>query len=119
MYKIRFYKDKQGKRPVADYIKELSKNADKDSRVKLDKINDYIEALRQGGTRIGVPYVKHIEGDIWELRPLRDRIFFTAWDGEKFLLLHCFVKKTQKTPPREIEKAKRELADWKERNSDE
>jgi phage-related protein len=118
MYKIRFYKDKRGKRPVADYIKTLAKNTDKDSRVKLEKINDYIQALRLGGTRIGEPYVKHLDGEIWELRPLRDRILFAAWDGNKFVLLHQFMKKTQKTPPHEIKQAKHELADWKERGKD-
>ena len=47
--------------------------------------------------------MKHLEGDIWELRPLRDRILFAAWVGDSFVLLHHFVKKTQKTPQREID----------------
>ena len=38
-----------------------------------------------------------------------------AWLGGSFVLLHHFAKKTQKTPRREIEKAKRELKDLKER----
>ena len=46
---------------------------------------------------------------------LRDRILFVAWLDGSFVLLHHFVKKTQKTPRREIEKAKRELQDLKER----
>lgn len=46
---------------------------------------------------------------------LRDRILFVAWLDGSFVLLHPFVKKTQKTPRREIEKAKRELQDLKER----
>ena len=53
--------------------------------------------------------------EIWELRPLRDRILFVAWLDGSFVLLHPFVKKTQKTPRGEIEKAKRELQDLKER----
>jgi phage-related protein len=64
---------------------------------------------------VGEPYAKHIEGEIWELRPIRDRIFFAAWNDESFILLHIFQKKTQKTPRREIEQAKRNLADHKER----
>jgi len=40
---------------------------------------------------------------------------FVAWIDGSFVLLHHFVKKTQKTPRREIEKAKRELQDLKER----
>ena len=43
--------------------------------------------------------------------PLKNRIFFVGWAGGSYVLLHHFMKKTQKTPKREIEKAKRELAD--------
>ena len=46
---------------------------------------------------------------------LRDRILFVACLDGSFVLLHHFVKKTQKTPRREIEKVKRELHDLKER----
>ena len=56
--------------------------------------------------------MKHLEDEIWELRPLRDRILFVAWVDGSFVLLHHFVKKT---PRRKIEKAKRELKDLKER----
>ena len=49
------------------------------------------------------------------MRPLKDRIFFVAWHNESFVLLHYFTKKTQKTPRNEIEKAKKELKDLKER----
>lgn len=119
MYKIHFYKEKSGKRPVADYIKELAGKNDKDSRIKLHKIQDYIKALRRYGLQLREPYIKHLDGDIWELRSLRDRILFVAWHNEGFVLLHHFMKKTQKTPAREIEKAKRELADLMERGLDE
>lgn len=115
MYKIYFYKDKNGKSPVVEYMEELAKKRGKDSRIKMEKISDYIQALSIYGTKIGQPQVKHIEGDIWELRPLRDRIFFVAWNGDGFVLLHHFTKRTQKTPKREIEKAKRELEELRER----
>jgi len=115
MYKIHFYKDRRGKRPVAEYFKELARKKDKGSRIKSEKINDYMQALQVGGTRIGEPYIKHLRGGIWELRPLQDRVLFAAWDGKSFLLLHHFVKKTQKTPPHEIEQAVRNLADMRER----
>lgn len=90
-------------------------STNKDSRIKLHKIQDYIKALRAYGTLAGEPYIKHLDGEIWELRPIRDRIFFAAYIGNRFVLLHHFTKKTQKTPPREIEQAKRELDDVKER----
>lgn len=115
MHKIYFYKDKNGKEPVLEYLKELVSKKDKDSRIKANKINDYIEILSKYGTQAGEPYIKHLNGEIWELRPLRDRILFVAWVNGSYVLLHQFMKKTQKTPAREIEKAKRELADLIER----
>jgi len=118
LHKIHFYKDRNGKEPVLDYLRELTSKKDKDSRIKVNKINDYIEILSQYGTQAGEPYIKHLDGDIWELRPLRDRILFVAWHNGSFILLHQFMKKTQKTPAREIEKAKRELADLIERGVD-
>lgn len=115
VHAIYFYKDKQGNQPVLDYMRELARHDNKDSRIKLNKLNDYIELLSQHGTRAGQPYIKHLDAEIWELRPLRDRILFVAWLDGSFVLLHHFVKKTQKTPRREIEKAKRELQDLKKR----
>ena len=115
MHTIYFYKDKNGNEPVLDYMRELASQKSKDSRIKLNKLNDYIELLSHHGTRAGEPYIKHLEDEIWELRPLRDRILFVAWVDGSFVLLHHFVKKTQKTPRREIEKAKRELKDLRER----
>ena len=115
MHKIYFYKDRNGKEPVLDYLHELSMKKDKDSRIKLNKIRDYVKALSTYGTQTGEPYIKHLDGELWELRPLRDRIFFAAWMDGGFVLLHQFVKRTQKTPSREIDKAKRELAELKER----
>ena len=112
---IYFYKNKNGNEPVLDYMRELACRKSKASRIKLNKLNDYIELLSQHGTRAGEPYIKHLEDEIWELRLLRDRILFVAWIDGSFVLLHHFVKKTQKTPRREIEKAKRELKDLKER----
>lgn len=115
MHEVHFYKDKNGNTPVAEYITELSQKKDKDSRIKLNKIRDYIKILSKYGLQAGEPYIKHIYGDIWELRPLRDRILFVVWINDSYVLLHHFKKKTQKTPTREIAKAKRELADLIER----
>ena len=115
MHAIYFYKDKHGNQPVLDYMRELARRDSKDSRIKLNKLNDYIELLSQHGTRAGQPHIKHLDAEIWELRPLRHRILFVAWLDGSFVLLHHFVKKTQKTPRREIEKAKRALKDLKER----
>lgn len=68
--------------------------------------------LSLNGLILGEPYIKHLNNDIWELRPLRDRILFAYWDNNNFILLSTFMKQTQKTPQREIEKAKRNLKDF-------
>lgn len=115
MHRIFYYRDRNGKSPVEEYLAELTIKKGKDSRIKLNKIRDYIKVLSEHGTQAGEPYIKHLDGDIWELRPLRDRILFVSWVNGSYVLLHHFMKKTQKTPAREIEKAKRELADLIER----
>ena len=112
MYEIYFYRDKNGKEPVKEYLIKLSNNNDKDSRINLNKIRDYIKILQMYGTRAGEPFVKHIEGDIWELRPLKNRILFVGWVNNSFILLHHFVKNTKRTPKKEIEKAKSNMIDF-------
>ena len=72
--------------------------------------------LKINGLNLGEPYIRHIENEIWELRPLRDRILFASWSNNKFILLSAFMKQTQKTPRREIEKAKELLKDYKRRD---
>lgn len=118
LYEVEFYYDRQGKSEIVDFLDSLqnkSKNSKAD-RINREKILAYIGALQKYGTRIGKPYVKHIEGELWELRPLGNRIFFFYWKDNKFVLLHHFLKKTQKTPPKEISKAKSNLKDFLERN---
>jgi len=118
MYKIIFYKDKDGISEVEEYINSLAAKGDKSSRIKLNKIYEYAKYLSKAGQQAGEPYIKHLDGDIWELRPIRDRILYAAWDGQRFILLHHFMKQTQKTPSREIEQAKRNLVDQRERGLD-
>ena len=122
MFKVKFYKDKQGNEPVYDYLKELDKKAktSKNERILLQNIWKHIKILRAYGTRAGMPYIEHIEGDIWQLRPLDNRVFFFYLKGDikAFILLHHFTKKTNKTPPREIEQAKRNMLEVIERSKE-
>lgn len=117
MYTVEFYKDKNGKSEIIEYLDKLGQNPNnKADRVNRNKILSYIGALEKYGTRVGNPIVKHIEGNLWELRPLSNRIFFFYWQDNKFVLLHHFIKKSQKTPPKEIEQARNKLKDFIERN---
>ena len=112
MYEVHFYQDANGNQPVKEYLDKLEEKSikSKDARIKYNKIDQYIGILMEHGTAADEPYVKHLDGEIWELRPLRDRILFFAWDGSHFM------KRTQKTPKREIEKAKRLMEDFRERS---
>lgn len=118
MYKIIFYRDKNGHSEVEEYLKLLAskRHSNKECKIKFTKITTYIDLLSEKGLALGEPYIKHIDEEIWELRPLRDRILFCYCDNNKFILLHQFMKKTQKTPLKEMEKAKRKLYDYKNRS---
>lgn len=117
MFEVEFYEDRSGNEPIKDFIVKLQAKgqSSKSDRIRSEKILTYIRVLQEYGTRASEPYVKHIEDDIWELRPLDDRIFFFYFRDNTFVLLHHFLKKTKKTPRREIEQAKRNLADHLER----
>ena len=115
MRQIIFYKDRQGREPVVSYIEELATQNTKDARIRLTKIRAYVKALSDRGLPLTVELCKHLDGDIWELRPTKDRVLFAGWHNGIFVLLHFFEKKGQKTPQREIEHAKKEFADFKER----
>jgi phage-related protein len=80
-----------------------------DVRASFERIVKLVQAF--GLERVHEPYIKHIEGPIWEMR-LRGRdgiaraLYVTA-TGRRVVILRVFTKKTQKTPRREIELARR------------
>jgi phage-related protein len=55
---------------------------------------------------------------VFEIILYKDRNGKEPWDGNKFIFLHYFTKKTQKTPQRVIDQAKRNLTDYRERKKD-
>ena len=118
MYEIVFYEDKTG---YSELFEELRKMADaastnKDVRIQLKQITFYVELLKQQGTRLPNNITKHIEDDVWELRPGNNRILYFYFKDNRFVLLHMFRKQTQKTPKSEIKRAKREVDDYRSRN---
>lgn len=117
MYNIEFYDDEDGAEPVKNFIVELQKRSktDKSAHILLNKILTYIRVLQTYGTRAGLPYMKHLDGDIWELRPQPERILFFSYVVSTFVLLHHFRRKTQRTPKKEILCAKRRASNYKER----
>ena len=114
MYSIEFYRKENGDCDIEEFLDDLQNRAlsNKDARIQHKQVSQYIQFLEDYGTRLGENVTKHLEDDIWELRPGNNRVLFFYFKDDTFVLLHHFRKKTQKTPKREIEKAKVEQADW-------
>jgi phage-related protein len=77
----------------------------RDIRASFERIVHLIES--HGLERVREPYVKHLQGPVWEMRMKgRDGIARAAYvtaTGRRVVVVHVFGKKTQKTPRREIE----------------
>ena len=114
MYTVEFYETQDGECQVWDFLEGLRIKAasNKDARIQHKQASVYIELLQQNGTHMNENITKHLEDGIWELRPGNNRVFYFFFQDDIFVLLHQFRKKSQKTPKREIEKAKRERDDY-------
>lgn len=103
---VRFYRTTAGKEPVRDWLSELTPPNRK-------AIGKDIKTV-QFSWPLGMPLVRKLEPNLWEIRSSIDngiaRVLFTVV-GEILVLLHGFVKKSQKTPQSELETARRRLAD--------
>ena len=72
-----------------------------------------LEQLQARNVQARYPFVRHLEGKLWELREESRtniyRIIYAFFTGRRIVLLHGFEKKTEKTPQREIETAQKRL----------
>jgi phage-related protein len=96
--RVVFFRTSAGREPVRDWLFEL----DKDDR---KQVGEDIK-LVQFGWPLGMPLVRKLEVDLWEVRhSLRGgriaRVLFTVSSGE-MALRHGFVKKSEKTPLRDL-----------------
>ena len=114
MYTVEFYETRDGQCPVWEFLENLriKSASNKDARIQHKQASLYIELLQQNGTRLNDNITKHLEDGIWELRPGNNRVFYFFYENNTFVLLHQFRKKSQKTPKREIERAKSERIDY-------
>ncbi len=78
MYNIEFYEKSDGTSELWDFMEDLRQRAqtNKDARIQLKQIRLYIQLLADNGTHLPSNITKHIENDIWELRPGNNRILF-------------------------------------------
>ena len=113
-YNIIFYEKANGESEIWSFLEKLRKKSatSKDARIQYNQTVLCIELLQNNGTMLPENITKHIEENIWELRPGNNRIFYFYYGNNSFILLHSFRKKTQKTPRRQINKAKAESDDY-------
>ena len=106
---IYFYQKQNNKSPVHDYYEKLNEKIQ-------DKIISYVLLLIKYNGKLGMPYTKHIDGKIWELRVDFDknfhRIFYFIFTDNKIVFLHGFNKKSNKIPVNEIQKSKNNYNDF-------
>lgn len=107
------YRDAKGREPVTDFLRDLKER----SPASFEKVLIYLRLLEQRGTWQGMPYMEHLDGDIWELRPSPYRILFFVGSGGLCVLLSWFRKTTRKTPRNELELAKNRMKDYLDRNN--
>lgn len=115
MYRIELYRQANGYSPIEELLEDLQARSheSKDARIQWKQLVRQVESLTNlGAEHMPSNITKHIEEDIWELRPGRRRVLYFYYKDNTYVLLHSFVKKTKKTPRREIEKAIRERDDY-------
>ena len=106
--RVVFFRTESGREPVREWLQGLDKNDRK-------TIGEDIK-LVQFRWPLGMPLVRKVEADLWEVRSrLRSgriaRVYFTVGAAE-MVLLHGFIKKAQKTPARELALARRRTRLW-------
>jgi len=105
----RFYLTAGGANPVRDWLKRLPVP---DRKQIGHDVRDV-----EFGWPVGMPLCKALGMGLWEIRsdlPSRRiaRVLFCVIEGE-LLLLHGFIKKTQKTPPSDLQLARKRMKEAK------
>ncbi len=112
MWQVEFYEKENGEIPIKDFLLSLNEKM----RAKAAR---EIKILSEFGNNLREPYSKHIQDGIFELRIKFasdiSRIFYFFFDGDKIILTNGFIKKTQKTPKEEIERAINYKKDYQRR----
>lgn len=105
--KIIYFQNTNGEKPVYIFINSLEFN----QKAKIFRI---FQQIQEYGLQAIIPHIKKLAGSpLWEIRILgKDniRILYVTVEQKSVLLLHGFIKKKQKTPPREINLALKRLS---------
>ncbi len=108
-WEVVFYETAQGDRPAEEWLRQQAAKV----QARLARILDMLE---ERGTNVKEPYVSHLRGKLWEVRVehqrVQHRLLYFPAPTRKFVVLHGFVKKTQKTPAREMDVAEARIRDY-------
>jgi phage-related protein len=110
MYRVLFYATASGRQPVLDWLRDLEAG---DRKV----IGEDLKVV-QYGFPLGLPLCDHLGGGLWEVRSslpsrVEARLIFFQHPSEKALIVvHGFIKKSQKTKQSELETARRRKAEF-------
>ena len=101
---VSFFKTETGREPVREWLKSLPREC---RRILGEDLK-----IVPFGWPLGMPLVRKLDRDLWEVRIRLPagiaRVLFTAGDGQ-MVLLHGFIKKSQKTPQDDLRLAKSRL----------
>jgi len=105
-FPAKFYRTPSGREPVREWLKALP-------REDCQIIGEDLMRVEFRWPNVGLPHVRSLGRDLWEVRSSLSngtiaRVIFCPYENQ-MLLLHGFIKKTQKTPAREIELALKRL----------
>jgi phage-related protein len=71
------------------------------------------ELMQTYGSNLGMPYTRRIAPGLFEIRAKSGRAFYCTEVEKKIVILHAFIKKSQKSPKRHIETAKKRMKEYK------
>jgi phage-related protein len=107
---VYFFATDTSNEPVREWFQQLT-SGDK----KL--IGEDLKTV-QFGWPLGMPLVRHVDGELWETRSKLSagiaRVLFVL-DGNKMILIHAFIKKQQKTPKPDLDLAKARVKQLRKR----
>ena len=109
---VEFYELADGTEPVRDFLDSL------EPKLKAKMFRE-IDLLMANGPDLRMPHSRSVEDGIFELRAKQgtdiSRVLYFFFFGKKAVLSNGFIKKSQKTPKKELELAKKNRDDYCER----
>ncbi len=113
-FRVIFYEKEDGSRPAEEYLHSISPKM-------AARIFSIINLLKEKGNLLRMPISEYLQDGIFQIRAQQEgnisRVLYFFAIGKTIVLTHGFTKKAPKTPPAEIELAKRYRADYERREA--